>query len=473
MTHDSSSLSRPPRIPTGSAGVPFASVAHPGARPAARRGMLLALGVCLVCLMALALFTSENVASAAETEAVEVSAGAQPAEAQPFIEWPARSSASSAEETDLDSTMTLGDMTFSYSSSWAVNKKNGFTYFYPATNTMLMVSDPVTLPQALQNPQIELESVLEGMMSSFDTNAACESATLGEPSFSSNGAVTAVTAPIQLRMFNLDYLGLVCAAVSGDTVYCLTATVPTGRAAQYLPVFQTVWDTATIPGMSTGGIGVTGGSSDPAISSGPADPGTPAESDGKSASETNDPKAKKSDVKANLDSTMTLGDMTFSYSSSWVVREGGGATYLYPDGTTNAMMAVGDPVAFSATTQDPQSQLEDLLEGLASGFAADPSCEDSSVGEPTFSTSGTVTIAKAPVRFRLNGRDYAGYVCAAVNGDTAYTFSAIASADQIARYEPVFQAMWNTVAIPGMDVGEEGGASRSSKSTRLDGFAVH
>ena len=199
MTHDSSSLNRPPRIPTGSAGVPFASVAHPGARLAARRGMLLALGVCLVCLMALALFTSENVASAAETEAVEVSAGAQPAEAQPFIEWPARSSASSAEETDLDSTMTLGDMTFSYSSSWAVNKKNGFTYFYPATNTMLMVSDPVTLPQALQNPQIELESVLEGMMSSFDTNAACESATLGEPSFSSNGAVTAVTAPIQLR----------------------------------------------------------------------------------------------------------------------------------------------------------------------------------------------------------------------------------------------------------------------------------
>ncbi len=431
MTHDSSLLDRLPRIPTGSAGVPFASGTRSVARPAARRGMLLALGVrlvCFACLMALALFTSGNIAAAAETEA-------------------GGTSASSAKEAGLDSTMTLGDMAFSYSSSWTVKDADGKTYFYPATNVMMMVCDPVTLPQTYQDPQTVLDGILEGMMNSFDASASCESASLGEPSFSSSGTVTTVTASIQIRMFSLDFLGIVCAAVSGDTAYCLTAAASTDRAAQYLPVFQTVWDTATIPGMSADGTGAAGGSSEP--------------------------KAETSGAKVDLDSTMTLGDMTLSYSSSWIVREGSGATYLYPDGTMNAMMTVIDPVALPATDQDPQSQLEGLLEGLASGFGADSSSEDSSVGEPTFSTSGTVTTAKASIRFTLDGQDYAGFICAAVNSDTVYAFEAIASVDQITRYEPAFQAVWDTVVIPGMDVGEAGDASQPSKSTGLSKLAVH
>ncbi len=158
---------------------------------------------------------------------------------------------------------------------------------------------------------------------------------------------------------------------------------------------------------------------------------------------------------ADLDSTMTIDGMTVGYSSSWLVSKSGGAIYFYPSGTSNAMIMVDAPyeipadLAYSST----QAVLEDYLGGVKQGLAETASVTNVSLGTPAFTTGGGVATARASIEFTMHGRGYVGFVCGAVSGTTLYQFMAASYTDQSDRYQPLFQKVWDSVGIPGADLG--------------------
>ena len=168
-------------------------------------------------------------------------------------EGASQSLATSAETTaDLDSMIVLGNMTFRYSSSWAISKSDEVAYFYPdgTTSAIMMVMNPavVTSSLASQDPQDALEDYLVGLKDGIEGIDGCTNVSLGTPSFSASGTVTTATVPLQFTLSGHDYLGFACIAVNSTTLYQFIASSYASQYAKYQPLFQKAWDSATIPG---------------------------------------------------------------------------------------------------------------------------------------------------------------------------------------------------------------------------------
>ena len=85
-------------------------------------------------------------------------------------------------------------------------------------------------------------------------------------------------------------------------------------------------------------------------------------------------------------------------------------------------------------------------------FSDDYRFSNVSRGEPSFSTNGTVTEMTVVIQFEIIELDYVGIIHVAVNSSTLYAFSALSATDQITRYQPVFQNVWDSATIPGTDL---------------------